>query len=297
MTNIEQYRYPNLHPDPQIREYLMKSFNSARGYYPAGSADAVLHLECVYLCAETADYIYSEKFTPKTTAYAPGSRPFLENIVRRIVAGFDDPLKKACRIMDFVRDNFYHEPRLCYNDMLFYGGTEEDIILKRTGMCNEIARVGCILAQIAGLPSRQCGHEGENVGHGTLEICVAGKWGWFDVRGQTFIGKDGKVASLWELMQDFDEILPLQPEWLKARCLGRRLNKSDEGRYTHVSARAMFKAAHSFIANYDVAMAARLNFTWHWEKKSLNGFMKPDSSCWTYQPDDFGFQLDDIPGY
>jgi transglutaminase-like putative cysteine protease len=296
MAKFEQYRHPQYHPDPQIREFLSKSFAATRPYYPTGSADAVLHHECIYLCAETADYIYSDEFTPKAPRYTPGSRPYLEEIARRLTDGITNPLKRACRIMDFVRDTFYHEPRLCYKDMLFYGGTEEDIIRKRTGMCNEIARVGCILAWIAGMPARLAGHDGPKWGHGTVEICVDGKWGWFDVRGQTFLNREGRVASVWELIQDYEGLLPLQPEWLKKRCLGYRTG-APAGRYSHEGSRLNFRDTHSFIANYDPLMAPRINFMWCWEKKSLQNFFDKDHTCWTYQPEDMGFQVDDIPGF
>jgi len=79
------------------------------------------------------------------------------------------------------------------------------VIKKGSDWCGEIARVFCILNQIASFPSRivYLYHISKAKGHAVGEVYVKSKWSLFDILSQKYYQKkDGTIANAWELRED-----------------------------------------------------------------------------------------------
>jgi len=82
------------------------------------------------------------------------------------------------KILRFVRKKVVEPCNTSTHDLIF-GGTEEDIIARTTYWCTNLARVACVLLQVAGYPARilvtgntsfpYCGHQ-------VVEVHINGKW-------------------------------------------------------------------------------------------------------------------------
>ena len=87
-----------------------------------------------------------------------------------------------------------------------FGGTEEKIIERSTYWCTNIARVACILFQIADFPSRMLITMNTNFvycGHNVVEVFYDQKWGVFDANTAVLYRHgDGTPVSVWEIHQD-----------------------------------------------------------------------------------------------
>ncbi len=161
----------------------------------------------LYLCAETAEYIYTD-YTPTTVEYQEGSRPGLEKVIDTLDLRDRPDFDKFLWLARFVRDL---PNKHGWGPMPFTGGTEEELIEKGPAMCNEQARLLVVLAQVAGLPARYVGHH--IGGHGVTEVYIDGGWAYYDIRGKFFFGGNGKLASTWEIWQD-PGIIRRQPDWV-----------------------------------------------------------------------------------
>lgn len=249
--------------------------------YPQGSVDAVFFDEMILLCKETADYLYSQ-YTPSTVSYAPQSRPFLEKIVTQVTEGKKSDKAKLLALMKYVRDisEMYTLPEEIRNTvseegkpvestLIFYGGTEEELIKKGGSMCNELARILIILCQIAGIPSRYVGHicsfqKDLSIpypsGHGVVEAYIDDKWVYMDIRGQHFYKDDGKLASTWELIND-NSLIDKQPGSVM-EMIGKDYNLT--------SSRSYFSPdTMTFICNYFVHESDRYEYPWIWNSNEL----------------------------
>jgi hypothetical protein len=130
-----------------------------------GSVDRVLFERMFLLDAQSVDYLYSG-YTDLTARHVPGSRPVLEKIVRRLQK--KSQARTAANIVRYCRKKVLEPCNVSTADMIF-GGREEDIIARTTYWCTDLARVGCVLFQVAGLPARilvtantnfaYCGHQ------------------------------------------------------------------------------------------------------------------------------------------
>lgn len=163
-----------------------------------GSVDRQLVASMVRLCAETADFLYGE-FTPLEVRYKPGSRPVLEDILRRL----PQPISPA-DIAEFtyrLGDDAATGP-----NELILGGTEEEIISRGADWCTDIARVACVLMQMGGLPARiVCLFNLDQAysGHVIVEAYYNGWWGAIDSStGIVYKHPDERPASVWDLMRN-----------------------------------------------------------------------------------------------
>jgi len=208
---------------PVQQAVLLENSTISRAVYREGSVDHAIFDQAVVCQAETVEAIYSD-FTPLDQPYTPGSRVFLEKIVNQVTDGLTSERDKAIALMDFCRDIplvYGYETRSFSEGggEIFHGGAEEEVIRKGSTMCNEVARVLGILAQIAGMPSRYIGHmllidydnPRSGTGHGVNEIYVDGAWAYFDIRGRFYLKDDGSFASAWDLIRD-PQIVTLQSE-------------------------------------------------------------------------------------
>jgi len=253
------------HGDPKISAVALENATYSRAIYRAGSVDHAFFDQGVALQPATAECLYSD-FTPLEQPFTPGSRPFLEKLAAAVTDGLGTDRDKAVALMEWtwrMRANYSHpagEP--------FHGGSEEEVVRKGSDMCNEMARVLIVMAQIAGLPSRYVGHmtpldfdnPATGSGHGVCEIRVDGAWAYFDVRGRCFEKADGSLASAWDVVTDPD-LLDRQSDAIKAHMDPR----GSLERAKHLYAPG---AAH-IIVNYLAADHAKYDYSWSYPSKSL----------------------------
>ena len=204
------------HADPLVRKVIATwKANVAMSYMPV-HVDWQIGEDCYLLVEQTAGTLYGPGPWDDLD-YSPGSRPMLEWVlteqIRLDPAASDRD--KALAIMRYARDIRGGDP----DGQMFHGGAEEEIIRKRSGMCNEQTRVMIRLAQVAGLPARYVGHLSSD--HGCGEIKIDGQWAYFDIRGHYYFKDDGRIASIWDLKCDPGLIERQDPEAAKDIIPGR----------------------------------------------------------------------------
>lgn len=159
-----------------------------------GSADRVLLEEMIFLCPETEPYLYGE-YTPLALHYRSGSRPVLEGFVERVLSGCGSVEEQVKAVAKFTAGLGEGNDL----DAILLGGTEEEIIARRTDWCTDLARVGCVLFQIAGLPARivvLADTSQAYSGHVITEVYRSGVWGAVDTTlGIVYTGPDSLPAS------------------------------------------------------------------------------------------------------
>jgi hypothetical protein len=154
----------------------------------------------VRIVPETADYLYTE-YTPLETQYEPGSRLSLEAIAEHETVGAQSDVEKAKLLCEYVnREVFRPAPNHWEypGGVTYYGGRDEEIIARKSKICNDIARVFCALCQIVGIPARIV----YNL-HVVAEAFVDGGWSVFDLNyGLYHVRDDGRLASAWDIQRD-----------------------------------------------------------------------------------------------
>ena len=168
-----------------------------------GSVDRVLAERLVRLCPQTADCLYRE-YTPTEVSYRRGSRPELERYAEQAVAGrctheewLEGIIEFCRRLGDRATDDL---------DAMILGGTEEEIVLRGSDWCTDVARVACVMSQVAGLPARLVSlfnTAQAYSGHEIVEVYRCGAWGAADpVNGVVYRRPEGKPTTTWDLMSD-----------------------------------------------------------------------------------------------
>jgi len=166
-----------------------------------GSVDHVLLQNMINLCCETANYLYTA-YTPLKVLYKMGTRPKLEAYARHITAesSSDEEIIErialfASRLQEKAEDDL---------DRIQIGGIEEEIIERGSDWCTDLARVGCVLCQVACFPSRLVtlvDTEKAYSGHMIVEVYRAKVWGAVDpATNIIYRHEDGNPATTWELM-------------------------------------------------------------------------------------------------
>jgi len=168
-----------------------------------GSVDRVLAESMVKLCSKTANYLY-KAYTPLKVSYRKGTRPILESRVKSIAAGCSSDEESVERIALFT--SRLQEKAEDDLDRIRIGGIEEDIIERGSEWCTELARVGCVLCQVAGFPARLvmlADTRKAYSGHAIIEAHQTANWGAVDTAtGIVYRHIGGKPASTWDLMKD-----------------------------------------------------------------------------------------------
>ena len=207
-----------------------------------GSVDRALLDQMVRLCDATAPYLYTVH-TPATVSHERGSRPELERIVAPWPAAGDDPEATVAALAAFcahLGDGADNDDL----DALIVGGTEEEIIQRGFDWCTDVARVGCALCQVAGLPARLvvlADTERAYSGHVIIEAFRDGRWGAVDTSTcVVYRDADGRPATTWQLMND--------PALIETCGKGKCYSNAGQ-----------FRAA--CIANYAVADRDRYDYT------------------------------------
>ena len=282
---------------PEVVQHACRaSIRRTLTFYGEDTVDSQMTHDQVRLCGATAEYVY-DGYTPLKVGYQAGTRPELEGFAAEAL-GASSPLKKSTKQIDvaqapspvrssaqpraagphfqragragerervlsilrFVRDIPTRRPggRQAGVSDLFHGGTEEEVIKKCSGMCNEQARVFCVLCQVAGIPSRYVGHYVG--GHGVSEAFVEGRWAYFDIRGKYFLKPDGTLASTWDLVRD-PSLIDSQPPEVRADIL--------DG-YDLQSTRRYFSPVEvTVLTNYFAWERGRYGFGWIWNTPEL----------------------------
>lgn len=159
-----------------------------------GSVDRIFYEKMVKLTDETAYFLYNN-YTPLEVVYEKGSRIHLKQIVSTLKSNSDR--QTVHNIAAYCRD-IVEKCETRSKDMIF-GGTEEDIITRGTYWCTDIARVACIMCQLAGLPARiliTANTKFAYCGHTVAEVYYNNKWGVIDpTNGLVFEQEEGCPAS------------------------------------------------------------------------------------------------------
>ncbi|MBO5369975.1 MAG: transglutaminase domain-containing protein [Clostridia bacterium] len=197
--------------DEKRRNCFIANKNSMKANY-LETVDAALLDNQILMCEETYPYLYAK---PNPTSYQTGSRPELESYVADICQNCNSDFEKVIAIIDNEKMLF----EKCRGHILFYGGTEEELLHKGEQLCECLARLTVALCEIIGIPARIITHC--LGGHVTNEVYTDGKWWYVDPRcGLFFVGKDGKPASLKELCED-SSIVDMQTDEVKAHTSPR----------------------------------------------------------------------------
>lgn len=225
-------------------------------HYVPGTVDIVLDSDSIAISEETVDFLYNE-YTPLATQYTPGGRPFFEAILAKILQDGMSPWEKARAITSWVanREDWEWQPD---PDRSFKGGTEEEVIQKGGGQCNETSRVFCVMCQIAGVPCREFGHwcyydEDYKLvgGHMANELHCDGQWMYVDAGRGLFVRKDGKLLSGWQVSQSYDLILDPPEgtfEWLRRELKYEDLWESEKNVFSPKSTKSL---VNYFVADSD----------------------------------------------
>lgn len=242
-----------------VRRAYAASAHRTVAFYGEDTVDTQMTHGRLRLCAETADYVYT-KYTPLKIRYRRGTRPELEKLVNRILAGLTGERERVLAILRFARDLYKLRPDSgnAGTDDLFHGGLEEEVIKKGSNMCNEQSRVFCVLCQIAGIPARYVGHHVG--GHGVSEAFVEGAWAYFDNRGKYFVKPDGKFASAWEIWKN-PKLIDEQPTSVKADI---RPGCNYDGTRRYFS-----RVEVTSVMNYFVWESIRYDYGWIWNTPAL----------------------------
>jgi len=257
-------RHGELAAHPLTRRGVELWLERLLGWYGETGVDIEIVDGQLLLTDETADYIYTD-FTGLESRYVPGSRPFLERHLARHVPGDLDACETALAIMRLCRDNRDMGIR---GAAAFDGGTEEELIKRGASMCNELSRLFCCLAQIAGLAARYVGHHIS--GHATQEVSVDGRWWWMDAqKGAYAVDEDDRPLSARDLRRDptaFErQPLAMWDQWHPTGPF--TTDPADETQRAFYMARCRdcyFRAEEAVaIGNYFVWGHDRYTYPWH----------------------------------
>lgn len=189
-----------------------------------GSVVRVLMDRMIRLCSDTATRLYTD-FTPLESLYLKGTRPELERCAEEGTTGCSSLEERIEGIVTFTRGL----GRLVSNDLvdMVLGGTEEEITARGSDWCTDVARVGCILFQVLGLPARLVNLFDTSQaysGHVIVEVHRNGAWGAVDTStAVVYRLPDGWPASTWRLMN--------QPALVDAHRRGRETLYTTPGQF------------------------------------------------------------------
>lgn len=217
MNNI--FKYQGLSQFGPAYEVMLEN-----DMHAPGSVDQILTKNMIRLCAETVDYLYGE-YTSTKNLYKKGSRPELERYVKRAILGNPPREGYVKAITQFTSD--LQEKASNNLNLMQFGGTEEEIIARRSDWCTDIARVGCVLCQVAGFPARIV-HlfdiKKAYSGHAIIEVYRNKVWGAVDsLRNVVYRDSMGRPVSTWNLMNDHHLIEQHYPKdkLIALRALGQ----------------------------------------------------------------------------
>jgi hypothetical protein len=158
----------------------------------------------VKLCPETQPFLYNG-FTPTEVTADPGLRPALHSVWKDVVkeCHTDEEHVEAIAAFTAGLGEGYNWDDI---DRIITGGTEEEIIARRSDWCTDVARSACLLAQCGGIPARLVylvNLIDPYSGHSIIEACRDGYWGAVDTSTAIlYRHPEGTPATTWDLMTD-----------------------------------------------------------------------------------------------
>lgn len=171
-----------------------------RDSHAPGSVDQVLQQRMVRLAPQTALYLY-DGFSATEVAYQRGTRPFLERRIGEVTVGCMTQAQRVGAIARFCA-GLAKEANADLDHMVL-GGTEEEIMARGSDWCTDVARVGCVLCQLAGIPARIVNLFDTGAaysGHVIIEAYRGGAWGAVDTSTSViYRHEDGTPATCWDL--------------------------------------------------------------------------------------------------
>jgi hypothetical protein len=184
--------------DPDVLARFTGDTPSPRNKYHPWDIDYIQSTGKIHCVPETAAYLY-DGYTPRRVSYKAGSRPELE---RQVDIALKDCKRKVDRppaLTDHVHRVVLHTLETP-EEQHELGGTEEHILRRGFGYCNEQSRVLCTMAQIARVPARllfvRCP---DGARHVMTEMYVAGSWGFFDPSFNLYLPVADAYASALDL--------------------------------------------------------------------------------------------------
>ncbi len=236
MTNLSQYQ--------GLAQFgPAYAFSWGNDTHAPGSVDRVLAERMIRLCSETAPYLYRD-YTPTAVEYTNGSRPELERYADEATAGCNSDEERVAGIAKFCAG--LGEGLSDDLDSMRFGGTEEEIIQRGSDWCTDLARGGCVLCQVAGLPARNVilANTGEaHSGHGIIEVFRRKAWGAVDPTTDViYLSPEGDPASTWDLMN--------HPDWIEAHWRDASTPYAKAGQFRAVA-----------LSNYFVRETAAYDYT------------------------------------
>lgn len=201
MRKINEAKKPSMDPDVLAR---FTGDTPAPGtLYRPWDIDHIHITRKVRCVPETAEYLYGG-FTSCEVAYVKGSRPELEWHVAVALKNAKTDAERAEALMHHVFRVVLHTAYVP-QELHELGGTEERILQRGFGYCNEQARVLVAMAQIAGIPARLAFVCQPNGGrHVLAEMYVNGAWGFFDATGDICGPVGDAFASALDIQQNRD---------------------------------------------------------------------------------------------
>ena len=129
---------------------------------------------------ETSSYLKHD-YSPTGSAYRDGTRSFLQGIALKVTEGYNCEYERIEALLSWVSYNVRHALVLNNAAPDSYL-SEEDIISRGWGWCNEQARVFNCLAQTCDLMTRICFlmHESGTWGHTVTEVFLDNEWVFAD---------------------------------------------------------------------------------------------------------------------
>lgn len=166
-----------------------------------GSVDRVLWQSLILITSDGTTSLY---VAPAPLTYRQGKRPVLERFVARLPApatapeSFLDQLTARLADLAALDDVPIEQAE--------FGGTEEQILARRTSWCVDLSRAACALCQVAGLPARLVALADTATaysGHQIIEVFRQGIWGAADpITAVVYRHHDGQPATVAELQAD-----------------------------------------------------------------------------------------------
>ena len=202
--------------------------------HSAGSVDRVLVEQMIKLDGGSVQWLYGA-YTDLSARYTPGSRPVFDALAARLRGRTDsdtvDNITRHCRDIVTRCDADTEE--------MIFGGTEEEIVERGTNWCTDIARVACVLFQVARFPSRILTTANTKLaysGHCVTEVFYDAKWGVADpTNGIVFRHPTGGPASAWDIQND-GRLADAQGEQFESVGISN-YNADERNRYSYTTSR------------------------------------------------------------
>lgn len=154
----------------------------ARFVPPVAGIDLEQSLNYIDLDAAGAEFVYAH-YTSSRTFYVTGSRPPLEDVSGSIMKSTANDLNAIRALAHWVAENVrwagYYQRDKRRRLPVDTAPTEEQLLDRGYGWCNEQARLFCALAQVAGISSRIvfAFNKKRRYGHVVSEALLSnGKW-------------------------------------------------------------------------------------------------------------------------